>query len=289
MNTLIGILLLADTIQTGALPRQWRPSGPNCAEVPDWQVHEYNPNFYIIRESGCTNYEKPFLYLIFGENRALLQDTGAGETDIDRLIPRLLAQWAVRNKRAAPPPLLVIHSHSHGDHTSGDQKLAALPGVTVIPARPEAIEKAINLQNWPQQIGTIDLGGRVLDAIPIPGHDTADLALYDRQTGLLLTGDTLYPGRLYVRNFPAYVESINRLVTFTNSRPVAHILGTHIEQSRTPFVDYKVRTVYQPDEAVLELSRGDLLELQAALSAMQGKPQRRELSRFTIFPRVVLP
>jgi len=35
-------------------------------EVPDWQVHEYNADFYIIRESGCTHYEKPFIYLIFG-------------------------------------------------------------------------------------------------------------------------------------------------------------------------------------------------------------------------------
>ncbi len=288
MLVFLGLLFVLESIQPGTLPRQWRPSGPNCLEVPDWQVHEYNPNLYIIRESGCTNYEKPFLYLIFGENRALLQDTGAGKTDIDLLIPRLLTDWAKRNNKPVPP-LLVVHSHSHGDHTSGDKQLAALPNVTVVPAKPEEIEKALNIRNWPTQTGTIDLGGRLVDAIPIPGHDSADLALYDRQTALLLTGDTFYPGRLYVRNFPVYVESINRLVAFTADKPVAHILGTHIEQTRTPFTDYKVRTVYQPDEAVLELSRGDLLELQSALAAMQGKPRRQELSRFTIFPRVVLP
>ncbi|MBI2690282.1 MAG: MBL fold metallo-hydrolase [Acidobacteria bacterium] len=289
MHIFIALLFAIDSLQTGTLPRQWRTSGPNCLEVPDWQVHEYNPNLYIIRESGCTNYEKPFLYLFFGADRALLQDSGAGDTDIDRLIPTLLAQWAKRNNRQVPP-LLVVHSHSHGDHTSGDKKLAALPGITVVLAKPEEIEKALNMPGWPEKLGVIDLGGgRLLDAIPIPGHDTADLALYDRQTGLLLTGDTLYPGRLYVRNFPAYVKSIDRLVNFTKGLPVAHILGTHIEQTRTPFLDYKVRTVYQPDEAVLELSRGDLLELQSALSAMQGKPRREQLSRFTITPRVSLP
>src|SRR6187549_3453731 len=111
MNALIGILLFVDAIQPGALPRQWRPSGPNCTEVPDWQVHEYNANLYIIRESGCTNYEKPFLYLFFGDGKALLQDTGAGETDIDRLIPQLLQQWAKRANKPVPP-LLVVHSHS---------------------------------------------------------------------------------------------------------------------------------------------------------------------------------
>lgn len=288
MIALIGLLLAMEALQPGSLPRQWRPSGPNCMEVPDWQVHEYNADLYILRESGCTDFEKPFLYLIFGDKMALLQDTGAGKTDVDRLIPRLLAQWAARNHKPVPS-LLVVHSHSHGDHTAGDKQLAALPNVTVVPASPGDMEKAFNMSGWPEKRGAIDLGNRLLDAIPIPGHDIAGLALYDRRTGLLLTGDTLYPGRLYVRDFPEYVKSIDRLVAFTAERPVAHVLGTHIEQSRTPFTDYKVRTVYQPDEAVLELSRGDLLELQAALAAMHGKPRRLELSRFTIVPRVALP
>jgi len=52
-------------LEPGVLPSEWRASGPNCAEVPDWQGHAYNEDFYILRESGCTNYEKPFLYLIF--------------------------------------------------------------------------------------------------------------------------------------------------------------------------------------------------------------------------------
>jgi hydroxyacylglutathione hydrolase len=288
MTAFLGLLLAIASLEPGTLPRQWRPSGPNCTEVPDWQVHEYNANLFLIRESGCTNYEKPFLYLIFGDDKALLQDTGAGKTDIDRLIPRLLAEWAKRNNKPVPP-LLVVHSHSHGDHTSGDRQLAALQGVTVVPAAPAAIEAALAMPGWPEKTGTIDLGNRILDAIPIPGHDTADLALYDRRTGILFTGDSLYPGRLYVRNFPEYVRSIARLVAFTADRPVAHILGTHIEQSRTPFVDYKVRTVYQPDEAPLALSRGDLLELQAALAAMDSKAGRKDLSRFSIVPRVPMP
>ena len=57
------------------MPASWLSGGPNCVSVPDWQVHEYNDNFYILRESGCINYEKPFLYLIFGDKKALLEDT----------------------------------------------------------------------------------------------------------------------------------------------------------------------------------------------------------------------
>ena len=289
MLTLAGLLFFLESLQPGTLPSQWRPSGPNCPDTSAWQVHEYNANLYILRESGCKHYEKPFLYLIFGEKRALLQDTGAGQSGIDTLIPSLLDQWAKRNNREKAPPLLVIHSHGHSDHTAGDQKLAALPAVTLIPARADAIETALKMPGWPTQLGTIDLGGRVLDAIPIPGHDPASLALYDRQTGLLFTGDTLYPGRLYVRDFPAFVASVDRLVEFTRTRPVAHILGTHIEQSRTPFVDYKVGTVHQPGEAPLELASGDLFELQAALAAMNGKPRKVSLARFTIVPVIALP
>lgn len=280
---------LPSPVEPGSLPRQWRVSGPDCAEVPEWQVHAYNANLYILRESGCTNYEKPFLYLFFGQDRALLQDTGAGDTDVDRIVAKLVADWSKKNGRTSPLPLLVLHSHSHGDHTSGDAKLAKLPNVTVVPAKTDAIEKelGVTVGSWPEWAATIDLGGgRILDAFPIPGHDLASLALYDRKTGLLLTGDTVYPGRLYVRDFPAFAKSIQRLCAFTQTRPVAHVLGTHIEQSRTPFVDYKVRTVHQPDEAVLELSRGDLLELNEALIAMGTTPKRQALAKFTITPLI---
>jgi hypothetical protein len=48
---------------------------------------------------------------------------------------------------------------------------------------------------------------------------------------ILLTGDTLYPGRLYARDAPAFVNSIDRLIDFTRPRSVSHILGAHIENA----------------------------------------------------------
>ena len=66
------------SLEPGVLPRAWNTSGPKCMEMPAFQVHEYNPNFFILRQSGCIHYEKPFLYLIFGRDKALLEDTGAG-------------------------------------------------------------------------------------------------------------------------------------------------------------------------------------------------------------------
>ena len=141
------------------------------------------------------------------------------------------------------------------------------------------------VERWPTDIGHIDLGGRIVDVIPIPGHNDASIALYDGATGLLLTGDSFYPGRLYVSDFAAFVASNQRLVDFTRTRPVSHILGTHVEQSRMPFVDYPRGTAYQPDEHVLELSRGDLLELTDILVRAEGKPDKIVLRDMTVVPR----
>ena len=271
-------------VEPGVFPSAWITGGPNCLEVPDWQIHEYNPNFYIIRESGCTNYEKPFLYLIFGSERALLIDTGAGASDAAQVTQKLIAKWCKRAKRESIP-LVVSHTHAHGDHTSGDKGFEGLPNTTLIPATVEAAQKAFGISEWPTQAGSIDLGGRVIDVLAIPGHQPAHLAYYDRQTGILHTGDHLYPGRLYVSDFPAYLASSRRLVEFTATRPVSHIVGCHIEQSSTPFVDYPVRTTYQPHEHSLEMGRAQLLEMLAGLEAMQGKPERAFFRDFTIWPR----
>ena len=108
--------------------------------------------------------------------------------------------------------------------------------------------------------------------------------MYDRRTGVLLTGDTMYPGRLYVADGAAFTKSAHRLVDFTAGKPIAHVLGAHIEQSRTPFLDYVVGTKFQPNEHVLELSRGQLLELLDAVNQMGGTVVRRAMSDFTIWP-----
>jgi glyoxylase-like metal-dependent hydrolase (beta-lactamase superfamily II) len=271
-------------LERGTFPSQWITGGPDCSKIPKWQVHAYNPDLYILRESGCTNYEKPFLYLFFGQERALLQDTGAGDTNVAEIVNRTIAEWCRRNHRK-PVPLVVAHSHGHDDHTSGDAQFAGKPNVTVVPLSIEGTQKAFGIQRWPTDIGAIDLGGRVLDVIAIPGHDTLSVAFYDRRTGILLAGDSLYPGRLYIHDLPAFTESIQRLVNFTQDKLVAHVLGCHIEESKAPFLDYPIGTSYQPDEHVLELSHAHLTELNEALKAMAGRPVRYALRDFTIWPR----
>jgi len=271
-------------VRPGTLPSHWITGGPNCIEVPNWQIHQYNEDFYILRESGCTNYEKPFLYLLFGKDRAMLEDTGAGKSDAAQVVSELIAKWCALKGRASIP-LIVAHSHSHGDHIAGDAGFRGMANVAMVPLTLDGTRERFGIDKSPDGIGHIDLGERILDVIPIPGHDALSIAFYDRQTGVLLTGDSLYPGRLYVRDFPEFARSTARLVAFTRGKIVAHVLGTHIEQTSTPYKDYPIDTKYQPDEHALALSRGHLLELQEALEGMKDKPVRLALRDFTIWPR----
>ena len=269
--------------ETGRFPIRWTPEQPDCSGVPPFHVHAYNPAFFILRQSGCTHFEKPFLYLVLGTREAMLIDTGAGNADAAPCVDDILRDDAARAGRA-PLPLLVVHSHGHSDHVAGDAAFRDRPGVRLVDATDPAVIRFFGLSGWPDGAAEYDLGSRILDVFPIPGHGPASLAFYDRRTGILLTGDVVYPGRLYVRDDAAFRASIDRLVAFTAARDVTHVLGCHIENSSTPFVDYPEGTMHQPDEHVLELGRAHLLEVQAALREMKGAVVQRVLRDLTIWP-----
>lgn len=250
-------------------------------------MHEYNSSTYIIRQSGCSDYEKPFLYLLFGTQRAILIDSGSRGFPAAAMVQNVVGKWLARNQRSSVE-LVVVHSHPHSDHVAGDEQLRAMASpnihVTVLKPDLEHTKQFYNIQNWPTDIGSVDLGDRVIDAIPIPGHSALSIALYDRNTGILFPGDSLYPGRLYVENWKDFRESTDRLVTFTEGKTITYILGCHIEQSDTPYVDYPVGTIYQPHEHALALSRGALLELADALHRLGDTPTRFALRDLTIWP-----
>jgi hydroxyacylglutathione hydrolase len=282
-------------LQPGTLPTGWRTGGPNCVTIPDWQVKEYNEDFYILRESGCINPEKPFLFLIFGEDKALLEDTGVAMLmpDFTRgtviptapIIMDLMSKWAARKKHK-PVSLVVIHSHGHNDHTAGDQQLQeAMPNLEYIAPKPADIQKHTGIVHWPTDIGHIDLGGRIVDVIPFDGHQEASIALYDRLTGNLMTGDSLYPGLLAVEDIGLYTASAQRLADFVSEHPVAHVLGTHIEQKNLPYLDFGRGTIHQIDESPLELTRAHVFELNDGFISLHGENKVYAMPDFTLVPR----
>lgn len=277
-------LALAATPALAKSPFQPWINGTEASE-PQTQVQRIDADTYVIRQSVRTNFEAPFLYLLFGKERALLLDSGAGGMKMRPAVDAVIDRWLAEHRRKSIP-LVVAHTHGHGDHRAGDAELRERPDTMVVGVAPAEVAAFFGIRDWPNQIVDFDLGRRVLQVIPTPGHQPAHIMLYDRRTRLLLTGDTLYPGRLYVPTnmFGDFKASIDRVVAFTRAHPVKWLLGAHVEMTRTPGQDYPNPAFTRPDEHVLELPYADLLKLRAAVAKMGDTPVRDVHPDFILTP-----
>ncbi|GLX08892.1 MBL fold metallo-hydrolase [Microbispora sp. NBRC 16548] len=242
---------------------------------PDIQVHRYDEHTFVLRQNKAINYEAPFMFLMFGNTRALLLDTGATASPayfpLRRTVDEIVDRWLADHPREGYG-LLVAHTHGHGDHIAGDGQFRHRPDTVVVDPAVEHVREFFGLGDDLDVPGSVDLGGRVLDVLASPGHHRSAVTFYDPPTGLLLTGDTVYPGRLYVADWPAFEQTVDRLVKFAEARPVTHVLGCHIEMTNVPGEDYPIRTAYQPDEPPLEMTVEHLRQIRDAVAEIGGRP-----------------
>ena len=254
----------------GSLPAQWNVGAEDCAAAsqPPLQVHAYEPQTFILRQSLCASFEGNFIYLLVGSDKALLIDTGA-IADPQKMPLAKTIRELLPNKDDKKLPLLVAHTHRHSDHRAGDPQFASLPSVQIVPFELEGVRTFFGFTDWPNGIAHLDLGDRTVDVIPTPGHNETHLAFYDNKTGILFSGDFLMPARLLIQDAAAYRESALRVVDFLKTRPLTHILGAHIELN-TAGDAYRFGSHYHPDEHRLELTREDLTALPAAFDRFNG-------------------
>ena len=255
---------------------------------PDIQVHACDEHTYILRQNKAVHYEAPFMFLLFGAAKAVLLDTGAtanpGFFPLRRTVDEIIDGWLAEHPHPGDYGLLVLHTHGHGDHTAADGQFTGRPNTVLVGAARDAVWPYFGFDTEPESVAELDLGGRVLDCLGTPGHHNAAVTFYDRYTGILFTGDTVYPGRLYVFDWPAFARSIDRLAGWCAQRPVSHLLGCHIEMTRTPGQDYPVGWTYQPDEPPLQLTPDHLAQIQSTLKAHDGEPGRYVLPEMIITP-----
>lgn len=252
---------------------------------PETQVQRIDADTFVIRQSVRTNFEAPFLYLLFGNQRALLIDSGAGGLKIRPAVDRVIEAWrAAHNNR--PVQLIVAHSHGHGDHHGGDDEFGDRPDTMVVGLKPENVAATFGIQHWPEDIGHYDLGGRVLDIVPTPGHEPAHIMVYDARTRLMFSGDMLYPGRLYVPldRFDAFRASADRLAAFAKVHPIRALLGAHIEMTTTPGKDYPMQAPAHPSEHGLALSPDAIAELDTAVANAKSPPAIDRHADFIVYP-----
>lgn len=256
------------------------------ASEPETQVQSLDADTFVIRQSVKTNFEAPFLYLLFGRDKVLLVDTGAGGLQIRPVVDGLIERWLAAHHRTSIP-LVVAHSHSHRDHIAGDPEFRDRPDTVVVGLKPADVASFFGIGNWPDGIVQFDLGGRVLSIIPAPGHQVADIMIYDPRLKILLSGDVIYPGRLYVpvNHMAEERASIDRVAAFAATHPVRVVLGAHIEMTRTPGHDYAQAVLSHPDEHRLEMPVASIQALQKGLQAPLDVPKQPQVhDDFIIYP-----
>ena len=270
MRYLIGLLLtgLAATAQAQPappLPGAWQGGAVDCAttQPPPLQGRRIDARTFAFRQNPCVSFEAPFLYLLVGDDRALLIDSGA-IADAGRM-----PLAAHVRELSGGKPLIVAHTHSHRDHRDGDALFANRPDVRIVPPDEAGVRAFYGFARWPEGVARLDLGGRVVEVVPAPGHNDNHVVFYDRESGTLFTGDFLLPGRLTVSDVDAFRASAHRVAAFVRERPVARVLGGHVEMDRVGRL-YPQGATHHPDERGLELARSDVLALPAAMDAFNG-------------------
>jgi glyoxylase-like metal-dependent hydrolase (beta-lactamase superfamily II) len=216
------------------------------AHVDPWfEVYRVAPGVFAIYEPH--QFEETISFLILGEKRAVLFDTGLGIADIKRVVLSLTSL-----------PIVVINSHTHNDHVGGNwefhgahediyamdtaftrtnakgstvdaqAELAAGSICGELPAGFDAKSYAtrpFHITRWIHDGEKIDLGGRELKVISTPGHTPDAICLLDRKNGLLFTGDTFYAGPIWLyrpeTDLNAYINSVAKIAALA---PHLHLL-----------------------------------------------------------------
>jgi glyoxylase-like metal-dependent hydrolase (beta-lactamase superfamily II) len=197
-----------------ALPRQGNRKLKKRESVALWfEVYQVKAGTFALLEPH--HYEEVISYLILGDERAVLFDTGMGVGNIQAEVEGLTGL-----------PVTIVNSHSHYDHVGDNYRFAEVwafdneseiariergltraqclhylepgsymdlpPGFdpTAYEIRPSPVTRRLC------HLDVIDLGKRTLTIHHTPGHSPGSICLLDSRDGLLFTGDTFYPGTL---------------------------------------------------------------------------------------------
>src|SRR4029077_7138040 len=125
-------VIFAGLASSQSLSVKWIHGSEPCTANadPPFQVYAFNDDTVILRENKCINYEGPFIYLLFGQEKVFMQDTGAAPAansgiafPVRETVQKVIEDWAKKHGKSRMQ-LVVTHSHAHGDHTGGDPQFA---------------------------------------------------------------------------------------------------------------------------------------------------------------------
>lgn len=208
---------------------------------PESQIHQLKPGLWLINDNEV------YMYLIEGKEKALLIDTGWGIRNLRQIIAGLTAL-----------PLLVVNTHGHPDHVSGNyqferlfihhwdalmmrekftretrcRKINRFSGMALPLDFDETrwVEAKAPEVTLLQGAEHFDLGGRVIEVIETPGHSPGSICFLDQQEKLLFTGDTVIENIILLhlpesQSLETFQKSISKLRSCT--KQVEFIFPSH--------------------------------------------------------------
>ena len=230
---------------------------------PWFEVYKVAPAVFAIYEPHQS--EEVISYLVVGDKRAALFDTGMGISDLKKVTSELTRL-----------PIVVLNSHTHNDHVGDNWRFDTIYAMDTDFTRENARGSREDAQSevGPGQVcgklpkgfdpktystrpwkitayvhdgDRIDLGGRSLEVIATPGHTPDAISLLERTNGLLFTGDTYYPAPIWLyrpeTDLEAYNASIRRLAALAPQVKV--VLGAHNIPVAPPSVLPRLATAFQ--------------------------------------------
>ncbi|MGI6315778.1 MAG: MBL fold metallo-hydrolase [Christensenellales bacterium] len=198
------------------------------------EVHELVPE----RLWALDEIRRTTMFVVNGDDRAMLVDTGFGLSDLRGIVSRLCGD----------KPVLCVNTHAHGDHNSGNSQFNtvavgrfdepfshnmktpeqretgkkgllsfignSLEGYAFDPAawKPGSAGRMIPLTEGDK----LELGGMIFRVMETPGHTLGSIALLEESLGWLFTGDTVLTwevwGQLGISSaLRVYADSLERL------------------------------------------------------------------------------
>lgn len=229
--------------------------------MEEWfTINQIDKDTYIISE--YRHWEETHCYLLNGQTRSLLIDTGLGICNIYDAVLKLT------NK-----PVTAVATHIHWDHVGGhkyfpdfyahEAELEWLNGrfplsmETIremvldrcVPPRGFDVETYELFQGTPAKVlhggETIELGGRVVEVIHTPGHAPGHMCFFEAASGYLFTGDLIYKDTLFAY-YPstdpeAYLSSLETL----SALPVKKVYPAHHTLDIQPEIVTRMRDAFR--------------------------------------------
>ena len=176
-------------------------------EVP-YKSFSPAPGFHVIEESGGMLVR---MFLFEGEAEALLVDAGFGSGDLKAFVSTLTDK----------PVRSVVLTHVDPDHTGccGQfERVLMHPAELALCKARGKLDPACAVPIW--EGDKLRVGGRTLEVVLIPGHTPGSIALLDRENRILIGGDSVQSGAIFMfgegRSLPAFVFSMEKLIAMGN-------------------------------------------------------------------------